>query len=103
MQFGAVTGPRCSTRKQTTRLYEPERMEFIMENSQQPLVLKVKGMTCPTCAYHVQEAVLSLDGVKTVTIDNWRNGETRVEVKPGTVTPEQIVKAIWEAGYTAVL
>jgi copper chaperone CopZ len=77
-------------------------MDLTMENQPQPIVLKVKGMTCPSCAYHVQEAVLSLEGVKTVTIDNWRNGETRIEVKPGTVTPEQIAKAIWEAGYTPV-
>ncbi len=74
-----------------------------MESQPQPIVVRVKGMTCPSCAYYAQEAVRSLNGVETVTIGNWRNGEPRIEAKPGTVTPEQIAKAIWETGYTPVL
>jgi len=64
------------------------------------LTLGVEGMTCGHCVMHVQKALEALKGVKKATVDLGKRSAT-VIYEPGTVTKEQMVKAVEDAGYKA--
>lgn len=64
------------------------------------LTLKVEGMTCGHCQMHVEKALSGLKGVKKATADLGKRTAT-VIFEPGSVTREQMVKAVEEAGYKA--
>lgn len=74
-----------------------------MDDQLQTIEFTVKGMSCPSCLHHVQDALRSLEGVEAVAIDSWRSGEARIQTKRDAVTPEQIKAALQDAGYTAVI
>jgi len=74
-----------------------------MDDQLQTIEFTVKGMSCPSCLHHVQDALQSLEGVEAVAIKSWRSGETRIQVAPGAVTPEQIQSVLQDAGYRAVI
>lgn len=74
-----------------------------MDDQLQTIAFKVKGMSCPSCLRHVQNALQSLEGVEAVAIDSWRSGEARIQTRPGAVMPEQIRAALQDAGYAAVI
>lgn len=59
----------------------------------------VKGMSCAACSSRVEKAVLKLDGVTSCSVSLLTNS-MGVE---GTVTPQQIIKAVEDAGYSASL
>jgi uncharacterized membrane protein YraQ (UPF0718 family)/copper chaperone CopZ len=61
-----------------------------------PLAIKVSGMSCKNCARKVTEAVKKLNGIKSVDVDV-KKGMVRVE---GSAPPEEVKKAIENAGYT---
>ena len=63
--------------------------------------LDVQGMSCASCAATVGDAVESLDGVATATV-NAATDEATVEYDPETVSLDRIVDAVAAAGYTPV-
>jgi copper chaperone CopZ len=60
--------------------------------------LEIAGMSCNHCVAAVTEALAELPGV---TVDNVRIGEAEVSYHPDQVSPDQIVLAVEDAGYTA--
>ena len=63
-------------------------------------VLKVKGMSCQHCVMSVTKALSQLEGVKNVQVD-LAKGEVRFD-NTKEVAPNQIEKAITEAGYEVI-
>jgi Cu+-exporting ATPase len=61
-------------------------------------VLDVAGMTCASCVSHVSKAAATLPGVRKAEV-NLARGRAVVEFDPAQVAPEQIARAISEAGY----
>ncbi len=55
-------------------------------------------MSCQHCVMAVTQALNQLDGIKNIQVD-LAKGEVRFD-NPMEVTPEQIEKAITEAGYS---
>ena len=65
----------------------------------QQLVLKVEGMTCPSCAASVERNLKALPQVKSVDI-SLSKGSVAILLKDGTsLSQEQASKAIQSAGY----
>lgn len=62
------------------------------------LELEIEGMSCGHCVAAVSEALGELDGVS---VENVRIGSAEVNYQPELVSPEQIVLAVEDAGYTA--
>ncbi len=62
--------------------------------------LAIGGMTCASCAARIEKKLNKLDGV-TATV-NFATEKARVNV-PGSVTPQDLVRVVEQAGYTAVL
>ena len=63
---------------------------------------KVVGMTCGGCEAGVKVKVKKLAGVASVDA-SYEKGTARVVYDPAKVTPQQIIAAIEELGYTAEL
>lgn len=59
----------------------------------------VKGMSCAACSSRVEKAVSKLDGVTSCSVSLLTNS-MGIE---GTATPQQIIKAVEDAGYSASL
>jgi copper chaperone CopZ len=59
--------------------------------------ISVEGMSCEHCEQTVGEALRSVDGVTDATVD--REGE-RASVE-GDAEPDDLVRAVEDAGYTA--
>jgi copper chaperone CopZ len=68
------------------------------EETMNKLELEIEGMSCGHCVAAVSEALRELDGVS---VDNVRIGSAEVSYEPAQVSPEQIVLAVEDAGYTA--
>jgi Cu+-exporting ATPase len=65
------------------------------------LELPVQGMTCASCANRIEKKLNKLDGV-TATV-NYATEQASVEYDDAAVTPDDLVRAVEAAGYTAVL
>jgi Cu+-exporting ATPase len=65
------------------------------------LDLPLEGMSCASCAAHIEHALNKLDGV-TATV-NFATEQAAVEYDPAVVTPDVLVAAVADAGYTAHL
>jgi len=63
-------------------------------------LFQVEGMTCGGCEAGVHLQVKKLDGVKTVEA-SYEKKQARVTYDPKIVTPERIIQAIQELGYSA--
>lgn len=63
-------------------------------------VLDVKGMHCATCPLTVKTLLKKQPGVEAVRVDARENTAT-VEFDSRRVTPEQLAKAVSDAGYPA--
>ncbi len=61
--------------------------------------LTLEGMSCTACAETIQEALEALDGVEEASV-NFSAETARVRHGP-SVTPEQLVEAVADAGYEA--
>ena len=57
----------------------------------------VTGMTCAACQAHVEKAVAKLDTVDSVTVSLLTNAMS----VDGTASPEEVIKAVENAGYGA--
>ncbi len=66
------------------------------------LTLPVLGMTCASCQHHVEEALRATVGVESARVDLMAH-RASVVFDPALAAPEQLVEAIREAGYDAVL
>jgi mercuric reductase len=62
--------------------------------------LKIKGMTCDSCASHVSKALASVNGVETVKINGWKSGHATVSLKD-SIDSDALVAAVKKAGYNA--
>jgi Cu+-exporting ATPase len=65
------------------------------------LELPISGMTCASCAARVEKRLNRLDGVEASV--NYATERASVRFAPGAVTPEDLVAAVGQAGYSAVL
>jgi len=64
------------------------------------LTLNVEGMTCGHCVMHVTTALKNIKGVIKADVDLNRKSAI-VTFQAGSVTREQMIKAVEEAGYRA--
>jgi copper chaperone len=64
----------------------------------QPLSLKVTGMTCGGCESAVKRALSMIDGVKDVTASH-RDEIVTLRYDPATIQPETIARRIELLGY----
>ena len=62
--------------------------------------LRVSGMTCGHCQAKVERALKGISGVYSAIID-LPDGEAEIDFDDDSVTPEQLVAAITQAGYGA--
>ena len=65
------------------------------------IVLSISGMTCATCAKTIEEALLSLEGVHSATV-NLAIDKARIQYDPQRVRVADIKRAISEAGYEVI-
>ena len=79
---------------QTSATVEPDEMTQIE--------LDVRGMTCDSCAIHVEEALKSVEGVTEAEVPGWKSGQATVRVEVG-VTAEALSAAVQGAGYSATV
>ncbi|MCX6134774.1 MAG: cation transporter [Ignavibacteriales bacterium] len=61
--------------------------------------LTIEGMSCGHCVMHVKKELGKVNGL---TIENVEIGKARVQYDETNVTPDQVSKAIEEAGYRLV-
>lgn len=64
------------------------------------LTLQIDGMSCGHCLNAVNRALGGLQGLETGTV---RMGRAEVRLDPAVISPDQVVAAIREAGYVAVV
>src|SRR5918993_1770676 len=60
--------------------------------------LAVGGMDCASCVAHVEKAAARVGGVESVQV-NLASGRARVRFDAGRTSPDEIAKAVTEAGY----
>src|SRR5918999_4632881 len=65
------------------------------------LDLPITGMTCASCASRVEKNLNKLDGVAASV--NYATEKATVDFDAGAVAPEELLRAVKEAGYEAVL
>jgi copper chaperone CopZ len=59
----------------------------------------IQGMTCESCAVHVQKALNQVPGVAQAKV-NFRNARAEVHPKPGSrLTADALTKAVEKTGY----
>jgi len=64
-------------------------------------LLEIEGMTCKTCATHVQKSLAKVPGVAKATV-SYEKSEADVCTRPNSdVRTEELVKAVEKAGYKA--
>lgn len=61
-------------------------------------ILAVKGMSCPSCIRHIDEALKEVDGVSSVEV-KLREGKVLVHHDADTGIASALVDALKEAGY----
>ncbi len=66
----------------------------------QKVELKIEGMTCNSCAAHVEEALKSIPGVEKAEVPGWESGRARV-VLSLNIDPAVLEAAVTRAGYRA--
>ena len=62
----------------------------------------VEGMHCASCGMLIDDALEDVDGVTSSTT-SLRAGQAKVDLDPDRCTPDDVIAAIAEAGYTARL
>lgn len=69
-----------------------------MNTSTQQFTLNVQGMTCRSCAAHVQRALGGVAGVEAANVDL---SEKTAVVTGSGIEARELIEAVQEAGYTA--
>lgn len=62
--------------------------------------LHIGGMTCAHCAQHVGHALRNVPGVQKVEVPGWQSPQATV-IANATVSPDALMSAVRDAGYTA--
>ncbi|MDP2858145.1 MAG: heavy metal translocating P-type ATPase [Bacillota bacterium] len=73
-------------------------MDRATENGSRNLTLKIKGMSCASCAVKIEDSIRSVPGVEEVAV-SFASGLAQVAVQHGAKPESQIVKAVINAGY----
>lgn len=60
--------------------------------------LAIRGMSCGHCVKAVASALAAVPGVE---VKDVQVGRARVEVEPGATQPDDLVRAVDDAGYEA--
>lgn len=71
-------------------------------NNQTSIELNIQGMTCPTCASHVQNALANVPGVQSANVPSWQASRAQLSVDEG-ISEAELVRAVEVAGYQAVV
>lgn len=66
------------------------------------LEFDIQGMTCDSCALHVEKALKSVPGVQTAAVPGWQSGKTTVIID-GEIDSQALETAVKRAGYGAKL
>jgi copper chaperone len=66
------------------------------------VVIQIDGMTCDHCVHAIQSALEELEGISHAEVSLEEETAT-VSYDPDWITPEDILDAIEEEGYTASL
>ena len=67
---------------------------------EEKLDLEVNGMTCDSFAFHVEQAINSVEGVKGAQAPGWKSGRAAVIADSVTDT-DAIIESVRRAGYKA--
>jgi mercuric reductase len=70
--------------------------------TKEEITLNVRGMTCDSCAAHVEDALRHIEGVLYAEVPGWESGQATVRAETG-VTAEALSAAVQEAGYAATV
>src|SRR3989304_2120139 len=62
----------------------------------------IRGMTCDSCALHVERALKEVSGVRKAEVPGWESGHATVNVED-TVGSQDLISAVKRAGYGAIL
>jgi len=98
--FKGKTVPAVTAADEGKNRHPEERKEEGKEEMKMEKVIEVEGMMCAHCQMHVQKALAAVEGVGEAVVD--------LEAKKATVTllkevsDENLMKAVADAGYTAV-
>jgi copper chaperone CopZ len=65
-------------------------------------VLKIDGMTCNHCVAAVERALRGQEGVNSAIV-HLQQGTAEVDFEAGAIAPEELVAAVEEEGYTALI
>lgn len=66
------------------------------------LEFEIQGMTCESCAQHVERALKKVQAVREARVPGWESGRATVIVE-GDVSEQELTEAVKTAGYRAVL
>jgi mercuric reductase len=64
------------------------------------LKLEVQGMTCNSCALHVEKALKKVPGVRKVEVPGWKSGRASVLLEE-QVDSQALIESVRQAGYNA--
>lgn len=64
--------------------------------------LDIRGMTCDSCASHVEKALRSVKGAVDASVPGWGSGRARIVVK-GEGKAQELTAAVQNAGYAATV
>jgi mercuric reductase len=62
----------------------------------------IQGMTCDSCALHVEKALKSVPGVKSAAVPGWQSGRATITTD-GEIDSQALETAVKQAGYRAKL
>jgi copper chaperone CopZ len=62
--------------------------------------LRAQDLSCPSCVTKIEKSLQRLDGVEQAEV-HFSTGRIAVVHDPSRVSPEALVKAVADAGYTA--
>ena len=71
-------------------------------SEQKKLELDVRGMTCPSCAHHVENALKKVEGVEKANVPGWQSNEAVVSLS-SDIDEQELLNAVQLAGYKASL
>ncbi len=104
--FDAVSG-RTEISDGVTNTSFPTRSEdpspANAKQSDQPSMqtFHLRGMHCASCAGLIEKSIRKLPGIKQANV-NFASEKATVVTEPGTITQEQIMRAVKRAGYEAI-
>ncbi|MDO5294752.1 MAG: sulfite exporter TauE/SafE family protein [bacterium] len=71
-----------------------------MEKQKENLILRVKGMTCVNCEYHIEEDIKQEEGIEHVKA-SFKKETVTIGYDPLKICEDKIIKVIEASGYTA--